>query len=145
MKKMILLACTVLMAVGLFAKAPAVTEKVLAVFNQTFVGAEDVMWSNSKHIYMVKFTHQGIRTTVKYDADGNFLSSLRYYTAERLPLDIQVKLRKEYTHKNIFVVTEYVIGDNVNYYVKLEDELSWITVKTDNSREMEVTENYKKL
>jgi hypothetical protein len=145
MKKMILLTCTVLMAVGLFAKAPVVTEKIVTIFNQTFIGAEDVMWSNSKNIYIVKFTHHGIRTTVRYDADGNFLSSLRYYTAERLPLDIQVKLKQEYEHKNIFVVTEYVIGDNINYYVKLEDELSWITVKVDNSREIEVTENYKKL
>lgn len=145
MKKMILLTCTVLLAVGLFAKAPVVTEKVLTVFNQTFIGAEDVMWSQSKSIYTVKFTHQGIRTTVKYDADGDFLGSLRYYTAERLPLDIQVKLKKSYAGKNIFIVTEYVVGDNVNYYVKLEDEQSWLTVKVDNYRDMEVTENYKKL
>jgi len=121
MKKVFLFACTVLIAGSLLANTPAVTEKVLKVFNQTFAEAENVVWSDTQNIYMVKFTQQGIHTTVKYDAEGDFISSLRYYLSDQLPVDIQCKLKKKYADKTVFGVTEYIIGDDVNYYVKLED------------------------
>jgi hypothetical protein len=145
MKKVLLFACTLTMAGSLFANAPSVTEKVLKVFKQTFSEAQNVVWSDTQDNYMVKFTQQGIRTTVKYDTEGNFLSSLRYYLGEQLPVDIQCKLKKKYNDKKVFGVTEYVVGDEVNYYVKLEDATTWVTVKIDNNRNMEVTEKYKKI
>jgi hypothetical protein len=145
MKKVFLFACTVLIAGSLFASTPAVTEKVLKVFNQTFSEAENVVWSDTQDIYMVKFTQQGIHTTVKYDAEGSFISSLRYYLSDLLPVDIKCKLKKKYADKTIFGVTEYIVGDDVNYYVKLEDAGTWVTVKIDNNRNMEVTEKYKKI
>lgn len=133
------------MAFGLYAKAPVVNDKVLSVFKKTFTEVENVVWSNTRNIFMVNFTQQGIHTIVKYDADGNFLSSLRYYSADRLPVDVQHKLKNEFTGRTIFIVTEYVVGDNVNYYVKMEDATSWITVKVNNSREMLVVEEFNKL
>jgi hypothetical protein len=145
MKKVFLFACSIIIAGSLFANTPDVKEKVLKAFNQTFAEAQNVVWSDTQDIYMVKFTQQGIRTTVKYDAEGDFLSSLRYYLSDQLPVDIQCKLKKKYADKTVFGVTEYIIGDDVNYYVKLEDNSTWITVKIDNNRNMEVTEKYKKI
>jgi hypothetical protein len=144
MKKVFLFACSVIIAGSLFASTPAVTEKVLKIFNQTFSEVENVIWSDTQDVYMVKFIRQGVRTTIKYDADGNFLSSLRYYLSDQLPVDIQCKLKKKYPDKTVFGVTEQIIGDEVNYYVKLEDEKNWVTIKIDNYRNMQVTEKYRK-
>ena len=57
----------------------------------------------------------------------------------------RMKLRKRFTDKTIFGVTEFTVGDEVNYFVKLEDAKSWTTVKIDNARNIEVTEKYKKM
>ena len=46
------------------------------------------------------------------------------------------ELKKKYADKTIFGVTENIIGDEVNYYVKLVDEKNWTTVKIDNYRNM---------
>ena len=83
MKKVLMFACTLLLAGSLFASPTTVTEKVLKAFRQTFAQAENVVWSDSQNVYMVKFTQQGIHTSVKYDEDGNFISSLRYYLSDQ--------------------------------------------------------------
>ena len=145
MKKVILFACIIMITGSSFASSPKVSEKALKAFNATFKDVENVQWSDAENIYTVKFSQQGISTFVKYDEDGNFISSRRYYGAEQLPVDIRCTLKKKFANKTIFGVTEYTIGDNVNYYVKLEDAKSWITVKVDNMRNFEVTEKYQKI
>ena len=64
---------------------------------------------------------------------------------DQLPVDIQCKLKKKFADKTIFGVTEFIVGDDVNYFVKMEDAKTWITVKVDNARVIEVTEKYGKL
>jgi hypothetical protein len=145
MKKILLFACVLMITGSSFAGTPKVSEKALKAFKSTFTDAENVVWTDAANLYIVKFTQQGINTFVKYDEEGNFISSRRYYNSEKLPVDIQCKLKKRYADKTVFGVTEYTIGDEVNYYVKLEDAKSWTTVKIDNTRNMEITEKYQKL
>ncbi len=142
MKKVILFACVVLITASSFANTPKVSEKALKAFNATFKDVENVVWTDAANIYTVRFSQQGINTYVKYDEDGNFLSSRRYYTVKELPVDIQCTLKKKYADKTVFGVTEFTVGDEVTYYVKLEDEKNWLTVKIDNARNIEVTEKY---
>lgn len=143
MKKLLFFACVLLIASSSFANKP-VSEKVLKVFNATFAGAENVVWTDAENTYTVKFTQLGITTFVTYDEVGNFISSLRYYFADKLPVDIQCRLKKKFADKMIFGVIEYTVGDEVNYFVKLEDAKTWTTVKIANGRNMDVTEKYKK-
>ena len=143
MKKLLFFACVLLIASSSFANKP-VSEKVLKAFNATFAGAENVVWTDSENIFTVKFTQLGITTFVTYDEGGNFISSLRYYFADKLPVDIQCRLKKKFADKTIFGVIEYTVGDEVNYFVKLEDAKTWTTVKIANGRNMDVTEKYKK-
>ena len=145
MKKVLLAACVLLITASSFANAPKVSEKALKAFRATFTDAENVVWTDAAEVYTVKFTQQGINTYVKYDEEGNFISSRRYYSGDQLPIDIQCKLKKKFADKTIFGVTEQIIGDDTAYFVKLEDAKSWTTVKIDNLRVMEVVENYKKL
>ena len=145
MKKVTMFAFTVLIAASSFANTPIVSEKALKAFNATFADAKNVVWTDAPNLYTVKFTAQGINTFVKYDEEGNFISSRRYYFAEQLPIDIQCKLKKKFADKTIFGVTEYIVGDEINYFVKLEDAKKWTTVKIDNARNMEITEKFDKL
>ncbi len=126
------------------ATAPTVSEKAIKNFKSSFAGAREVLWSEDNGIYTVRFTNNGIRTRVMYSEDGDFLSSHRYYTEEYLPTDIICKLKKKFPTRKIFGIVEYIIGDEISYYVKMEDEKTWITVKVDNYRNTEVTEKYQK-
>jgi hypothetical protein len=144
-KALLLIACIALVSASSFARSSSTPEKALKAFKSTFTDAENVVWTDAENVFSVKFVQKGINTFVKYDADGNFLSSRRYYYGDQLPVDIQCKLKKKFADKTIFGVTEYTVGDDVNYYVKLEDSKTWTTVKVDNARNIEVTEKYQKL
>ena len=144
MKKVLLFACVLTITASAFANTPT-PEKALKAFKATFKDAQNIVWTDAENAYTVKFTQQGVNTFVKYDDEGTFISSRRYYLADGLPVDIQCKLKKKFADKKIFGVTEFTVGDEMNYYIKLEDAKSWTTVKVDNSRNMEVTEKYQKL
>ena len=140
---MFALAC--LITLSSFAADLKVSEKVMKAFETTFTDAEDIVWTNTENVYTVQFKQQGIITYVKYDEQGNFLSSRRYYGNARLPVDIQCKLQKNYPGNTVFGVAEFTIADEVYYFVKLEDANSWSTVKINQSRNMELVEKMKKI
>jgi hypothetical protein len=128
-----------------FAGKPAeVNEKVIRSFNQTFPFAEDVKWQEFTDRYTVNFAEGSIKTIVNYDKDGNFLGATRYYGSEILPLNILCKIKKKYPGKKIFGVTEISTAESIDYYIKLEDDVNWVTVKSDASGSFETVEKYKK-
>jgi hypothetical protein len=143
MKKITAFGLAIVLAATAFAADP--TEKVLKAFKTTFRDAQNVVWWDGTGQYTVKFTQQGVNTYVKYDEDGNFVSSRRYYTGNKLPVDIQCALKKKYADKTVYGVTEFTVGSDIAYFVKLEGEKDWTTVKVDGDRNMEVTEKYGKL
>jgi hypothetical protein len=142
MKKLFVILASAFLTVAAYADDP--NEKVLKSFNETFTGAEEVKWEEFSTYYTVSFVNAGIRSKVNYDKEGNMLGSIRYYSPSMLPLNILNKLKKEYPKKSLFGVTEVTFGTDVNYYVKIEDEKNWITVKVDVSGNTQVTEKYKK-
>ena len=76
--------------------------------------------------------------------EGNFLSSLRYYKEDMLPLSILHQLKKKYSKRSVFGVTELIVGTDVAYFIKLEDEKTWLTVKADQQGNLSVYEKLKK-
>lgn len=143
MKKLsISFVCLFLLAANSFALLP--NEKVLKSFESTFSSPQEVKWYEHADYYEVNFVQSDIRASVKYDLEGNFMSSTRYYKEQQLPTNILCKLKKKYADKNIFGVTELTSSDEVNYYIKLEDSKNWITIKVNGNGQMEVFEKYKK-
>ena len=142
MKKVLTIICAVLMAAATYAYEP--NEKVLKSFRETFTQAEDVRWDESSDFFTVSFVSSGIRSKVNYDKEGNMLSSIRYYAPQMLPLNIFSKLKKENPKKNLFGVTEVTTGNDVTYYIKMEDGKHWFTMKVDESGNSQVYEKYKK-
>jgi hypothetical protein len=144
MKSALLLIAGIFSAYILVASPIGVNEKVKTVFNKTFANVNNVEWYEDDHAYTAHFTQNDIATYIKYDEDGNFMGSRRYYKGDHLPIDVRVKLNNRYPGKNIFIVTELTVGDVVNYFVKLEDEKYWYTIKVDEDRQIERLDRYLK-
>jgi hypothetical protein len=145
------LACCVALSAGAFATEGfndpgyfTISEKMLNSFKQTFPDAEQVKWLESTDRYTVNFKENGILTKIDYDKDGNFISSLRYYSEKNLPINILCRLQKKYADKKVFGVTEMTSESVVEYYIKLEDNENWITVKSNAEGNLQVVEKYKK-
>jgi len=145
-KSVLSLALIVSLSAGAFASNGfIINEKLLATFKQTFPDAQQVRWVEAKDKYTVNFSENGILTKIDYDMDGNFVSSLRYYTEKNLPINLLCKLQKKYADKKVFGVTELTADNVVEYYIKLEDDKNWITVKSNADGNMQVVEKYKKV
>jgi hypothetical protein len=144
MKKLLAILASTFIVVSSFAFDPNVNEKVLKSFNETFSTAEDVKWEKFEKYYTVSFYQSGIQSKVNYDHSGTMLSSLRYYAPQLLPLNIYNRIKKSYAKKEMFGVTEVTFNNEVVYYVKLQDEKKWITLKIDGVGNAELVESYKK-
>lgn len=143
MKQTLILLVAVITSVSSY--AADVNEKVLKSFKETFASAEHVRWQEFKDYFSVSFEQQGIRTTVNYDKKGNMIGSLRYYLPHMLPLNLVNQLKKDFPKKSLYGVTEISFGDEISYYIKLQDDKTWITVKADPSGNSTVIEKYRKM
>ncbi|MBS1916392.1 MAG: hypothetical protein JST87_08935 [Bacteroidetes bacterium] len=121
-----------------------INQKVLQSFHAVFAEAKHVKWTEYPDSYFVSFTQNDILVKVTYDKDGNLLSSIRYYKEQRLPLNILYKVKKEYPSKTIDIVTEVSNSDGTVYFVQLKDDKGWISVKSDESGNMEVVDRIEK-
>jgi hypothetical protein len=143
MKKNFVILCLLLLGGVTIANAN-VNEKVLRSFKETFPTAEQVKWQEFSDNYIVNFVEMGVRNRINYDKDGNVISATRYYSQENLPVNLLIKLKKKYAAYKIFGVTEVETEASVDYYIKLEDDTNWVTVKSDATGNMEIVEKYKK-
>jgi len=143
-KNLVFSLCLLALGVSSYA-SPNVDDKVIKSFKETFPGAEQVKWEEFSDNYVVNFVDLGMRERISYDKDGNFLSATRYYNEGHLPLNILLKLRKKYPSQKIFGVTEIESEVSIEYYIKMEDDTNWTTVKSDTGGNMQVIEKYKKV
>ena len=141
MKKLLVLLGSFLLVVAVYADP---NEKVLRSFHETFASAENVKWEEFSGHYRVSFLSSGMRSKVDYDKEGNILGSIRYYDPSLLPLNILTTLRKEQSKTKLFGVTEVTVGEEVVYFVKMETEKHWITLRVDSNGNSEVFEKYRK-
>ena len=147
-KSLLITCCLVTLSAGAFANANddnfTVSDKLLKEFKQTFPDAQQVKWAEQEDKYMVNFKQGEILTKIVYDKDGNFLSSLRYYTEKNLPVSILCKLQKKYADKSVFGVTEMTTESGVEFYIKMEDVNNWYTIRSNSDGSMATIEKYKK-
>ncbi|HRP56030.1 hypothetical protein [Agriterribacter sp.] len=144
MKKIIVLAVVALMSAGVYANAPVVSEKVLKAFRETFTAAQNVSWHETKDQYSVRFLQSNVRYIVYYNKNGRITGSMRFYEPSLLPMNILSELKRSHTKKSLYGVTEITSGDNVAYFVKMEDSKNWYTIKADAYGNSEVYETLKK-
>lgn len=131
--KKLLFPLAILFSVICFANnpIPAINEKVLKAFNESFGDVKNVSWYESGKIISARFNCNGIDTQIRYDKNGNVLQTIRYYTEKELPPFIQTKVKEQYKDKEIFGITELSSGSYLFYYVVLHDDKNWLNVQAD--------------
>jgi len=145
MKRIVVIAMLAIFGSAVYAAAPNdVSDKVLKIFKSTFTNATEVKWTEYENNYTVSFALEGVQSKVVYDKEGNMMSSLRYYSPERLPVNVYSKLKKKYDNRVLFGVTESATDQEIVYYVKMYDTKNWYTVKVDGSGSMETYEKLKR-
>ena len=107
-----------------------VSEKLIQAFQAAFPLAEKVDWNETGDHYFVHFKDHEIMSEIEYDHEGNFLASERYYTsADMLPIHLAWALHKKFPNKTVFGITETSTEAETLYYIKMQDNKEWITVK----------------
>jgi hypothetical protein len=145
MKKIIISALILMQVSASYAGTlPEVTEKILESFKQTFKEAKEAAWAENVAGFDVNFKYDEIDTRIWYDNDGNILRTQRYYGEQKLPPFLLGKLKKKYSDKSIFGITEVSDNEGVVYYIKMEDEKNWVTIKASAAGFTEVYEKYRK-
>jgi hypothetical protein len=147
MKKLFIILSSLLLSFSLLARDP--DDKLIKSFETNFPKAEQVNWYEMPKAWVVNFVADGIRSRVVYLKDGKITEFTRYYFEQNLPFLIHSSVKEAYPNKNIFGVVEVsIMTDNgssrVEYFIKLEDAKSWMTVKSDNEGNLTIEEKYKK-
>jgi hypothetical protein len=145
MKKILFAMTFLLSSAVMFAGRPAdVNEKVLKAFEETFKNPTDVSWHEFENFYEVNFKENDIKTVVRYDTDGNIIGTTRYYFESGLPPYIASKLKKKYPERSVYGVTEIFSESDLTYYITMQDEKNWYTVKANSVGTLEQTEKFRK-
>jgi hypothetical protein len=121
-----------------------VNEKVLKSFHAVFNNASNVQWSQENDHFNVSFTQNDIMVRAEYDRYGNMLSSIRYYDAQHLPLNILCKVKMQYPAKSIDVVTEISTTDGMAYLIQLQDDKGWTILRSDVEGTLSVQDEFEK-
>jgi hypothetical protein len=151
MKKILVLLSLALISFSSFASGrDKIDEQLLQKFAIQFPNAQKVVWQESEDAYVVSFVEDGIRLRVVYLRNEALTQIIRYYLEETLPLDVRLSIKAKYPGKNIYGVTEENILSHVDnrsrttFYVTLEDDSSWLTVKAQRHKKLKTIEKLNK-
>ncbi|RYY57433.1 MAG: hypothetical protein EOO05_17985 [Chitinophagaceae bacterium] len=129
MKKFLVILLVIVSAPAM--AADSLDVKIVERFTVAFPKAENVKWYDTDGKMEVYYNNADITCHIWYDAKGNVVKSLRYYTEKDLAPFVKARIQKEYPGKKIVGVTETTKHDSLSYVVSLEDEKSWTIVKSD--------------
>jgi hypothetical protein len=132
--KLVGLACLLLLSTQMKAASPAnpftVNEKLLKAFHDAFPLANTIDWKETEDFYFVHFKENESVFEIEYDHEGNFIESERYYSdIDMLPKHLSWDLNKKFKGMTVFGVTEINNDMETTYFVKLQNDKEWITVK----------------
>ncbi len=145
MKKFLIIIAVSLFSVSLFANNPAeVNEKVKKSFTETFTDVKNPEWYDNGDSYLVRFIKDGIDNRIYYDTNGNITNTVRYYKGKDLPAYIQGKLKKKFSDKEVFGVTELNSPAGLEYHITLQDNKKWVVLKATPDGNMEVYKKFNK-
>jgi hypothetical protein len=136
------LALLLLLRVTAASNGPEVKKDLQQSFQKDFPNAENIHWGENNDGYSVTFTVKSILTRITYDKKGRFTGSLRNYSEQILPFYLTNKLKKKYPGQEIYGVTEVTSPNDVTYFVKLESDKYWTTVRLEADGSSEMVEQY---
>ena len=151
MKKLFVLISSLIIGFNSFANNPVkIDEQLLQSFAIQFPHAQKVVWQESDEAFTVSFIEDGIRVRIVYLRNGSITHFLRYYLEESLPLHIRLSIKDKYPGKSIYGIVEENILSNLEnrtkttYYIKLQDDTGWYTVKAEKNKKLKTIERLTK-
>jgi len=108
-----------------------INASVLRSFHSVFPNATHVEWYTCPSFYCVSFRVDEQSVRAFYDENGSMTNAIRYSDARYLPLNIIYQLKKRFPHKTIKNETEVCNGNDVVYFIRLDDLNTWRIVKSD--------------
>jgi hypothetical protein len=126
------------------AASKSINEKLVQSFRETYPNAVQVSWKEYPETYAVYFAEEGIKATIIFKKDGTFLKSTRYYQEEFLPYYLVAAIKEKFPEESIYGITEITSPFSIEYYIKLEDQKNWRTVKLESDGSIRVVEKFKK-
>lgn len=121
-------------------------QKMLHSFNTIFTQTSNVIWFEvSPNEYYVNFNQNKAQGRASFDTEGKLLHSVRYYRAQKLPLNIMMKVKNKHPNKKIFNVTEVTTRDGMAYIIKMETKDTWTVVSSDAKGNLKVTDKFDKV
>jgi len=92
-------------------------------FNKYFANVENVKWSKEEGGYLqAAFTWANHRTLAYFNANGEFVGSIRGITISQLPLIVVRTLDKNYNKAIILEISEITNEEGTQYRLIIEDE-----------------------
>lgn len=116
-------------------------------FNQKFPGIKEVAWSTVDSYYKASFTVNGVKKSAFFDAQGEFVATTQYVSADKLPAESLARLKKLYKEYAIGEVLHFDVenasdvqysssGPSSYYFVSLRKSDSQIVVKVNAQNEV---------
>jgi hypothetical protein len=124
--------------------AKDVNEKVIKIFKNSFPEVREASWHTEENCYEVYFKRDNCSTRIRYDFNGNLLSTLCHYDQSKLPAFIRAKVNRKYAGKSIYGVTELSTNADHTYHVVLQDDKFWYNVKVDDLGRVSLENKFKK-
>jgi hypothetical protein len=121
-----------------------IDEKLVQTFRESYPNAIEVNWKEFPQAFAVYFAEEKVRANIIFKKDGSFVSSTRYYGEEYLPYYLVASIKSKFPEKKIYGVTEISSPSDIAYYIKLEDEGTWMTIKLDSDGSLKVIEKFRK-
>lgn len=132
MKKIILTLAIGLSTLCSFANEGTVSSKVLDAFNNEFVTAKEVTWSEGSEYFKASFIFNDQHVSAFYTPDGELMAVTRYISSLDLPISLQSGLKKDYSNYWISDLFEMSNNDGTSYYITLENADKKIVLKSTN-------------
>src|SRR5947209_7928434 len=96
MKKAIYVLLLIILASGFCYAKPPVNDKVLKAFARIFPKVANPTWYEYDSYYEVYFDNGDVKCRVKYDLDGDILSTRRDYLETNLCPFLKAKINEKY-------------------------------------------------
>ena len=121
-----------------------INAKAVRNFTKEYKNVSDAKWFYSVNgLFVAYFTSENIQSSVFYNKKGDYEFMIRHYNEEKLPREVRHLVKSNYYDFNIYHVTEISRNGIIAYGIKLEDKISWKTIKVIDG-EMEVIDEYLK-
>lgn len=138
MKKIIMTLALALSGLLVFASDENVNENVLSAFNKEFSGAKEVKWTASSDFYKVSFVFNDQYISAFYNKVGELIGLTRNISSLNLPLQLQTRLRADYSDYWITDLFEMSGTEGTNYYITVEKADTRIVLKSSGNLDWSV-------